>query len=543
MRSRAQHTWTLVALVSALVLSTLAAQSNQELEQSIEKGGTNWSSPKSIGGLFKAPPGDQLWIWPSADIVVTMSHGDPRLTLNWRWRRPKGERPSPGALAVHVVVTAKQGRMMALLQSDGTLTAIDPDVEGGTCELVLNEFERQFSGDAYGTITVFVRDRNGPPLSPLSNFLRLKVHLVEGALDYRPEPSVGSWQSRQLPLAAPGVNVRFSPDGNRVAVTTEDGKVDLWDVNSGTLRSRSLFKIGSGTELRFNDTGDRLAFWDPEKKRVLIADGRTLQLDHEIALPDGRFAVDVQFVPASTRVAVKLVERKRVDRYLRTGQERGVLIWDRATTAVVATLGGGVGDPPIHEVSFSADGRQMVSWFAQDVWLWNVAATERPRRVALGNVIPIHVEFVDGTDLFVMDEAGRAFQWDLAEAAIRRQSSFAPARSVSLRWPVLAVSDGKRDVVIWDARAGIRQGDAFTNHPDGAPDVVLSNDGRTLLAGSSRSLIIWDVATHQAIARWTIDGPPLAAEQWELAINANGTAAAVTRHDRKMMMLWTKPKV
>lgn len=107
---------------------------------------------------------------------------------------------------------------------------------------------------------------------------------------------------------------------------------------------------------------------------------------------------------------------------------------------------------------------------------------------------------------------------------------------------MLAVGDGNRDVVVWDARAGVRQNGAFTDHPDGASDAVLSNDGRTLLAGSSRSLIIWDVATHEAMARCTIDGPPLPAEQWELAISANGTAAAVTRHDRKMMMLWIKPK-
>ena len=541
MRSCARYTWAVVALASALVASALSAQTTQDLQRSIEKGGTNWSSPKSLGPLFRAAPGDQLWIWPSTDAVVTMSRGDPRLTLTWRWRRPRGERPAT-TLSAHVIVLAQQGRMTAVLHSDGTLDGIDADVDGGTCELVLTEFARQFSGDAHGTVALFVRDGAGTPVVSLSNFLRLKLHVVEGALDYRPEPAVDNWQSRQLPLPSPGVNVQFSPEGSSVAVTTEDGRVDLWDVKSGTLRGRSGFKIGRGTKLRFNNAGDRLALWDPEEKRVVLADGRTLQLDQEIALPEGRFPVDVQFVASSTRVAVKLVERKRIDRNFYSGQERGVFFWDRTTRAAVTTLGGRAGDPPMNAVSISPDGRQMVSWFAQDVWLWDITAIEQPRRIALGNVIPIDVQFVDEGELFVMTNDGRAFQWDLAAAGVRRQWSFAPARSVSLRWPVLAVSDGKRDVVIWDVRAGTRRGEPFTDHPDGTPAVVLSDDGRTLLAGSSRSLVVWDVATHHAMARCTIDGPPLPAEQWELAIAANGTAAAVTRHDRSALSLWTKPQ-
>jgi WD40 repeat protein len=541
MRCIARCRWVLVALVSALVVPTLSAQSDREVQQSIQKGGTNWSSPESTGSWLDVPPGDQVWLWPTADNVVTMSHGDPRLTLNWRWRTPRGGRPSTKTLSVSVIVTGGQGGMMFVFQSDGTVSGIDPDVDGGTCELVLNQFERQFSGDAHGTITMFLRDQGGPPLRSLSNLLRVKVHLVEGALDYRPAPTTDSWPRRQLALGARGVNVRFNPAGTSVAVTTEDGKIDMWDVNSGTLRGRSLFKIGRATEMRFNDAGDRLALWDPGEKRVVIADANTLQLDHEIELPESRFPVDVQFVPASARVAVTLVERKRVSRGLVTVQERGVFIWDRTTRAAVTTHGGDAGDPPMYEVSFSPDGRQMVSWFAQDVWLWNVGADERARRIALGNVIPIDIQFVDDVELFVMTGDGRALHWDLAAAVIRRQWSFAPVRFVSLRWPMLAVGDGNRDVVVWDARAGVRQSTAFTDHPDGASDAVLSNDGRTLLAGSSRSLTVWDVATHEAKARFTIDGPALPAEQWELAISPTGTAAAVTRHDRKMLLLWAQP--
>jgi WD40 repeat protein len=348
------------------------------------------------------------------------------------------------------------------------------------------------------------------------------------------------WRSRHLPLASPGVHARFSPDGKSVAVTTQDGRVDLWDVPSGTLRARSLFKMGRGTMLRFDDGGDWLALWDPEKDRVVLADGRTLQLTHQVALPKSRFPTDVKFIPESTRVAVKVVERRRVSRYLRLGQERGVLVWDRVARAAVTTLGGRAGLPPIHEVSFSRDGRQMVSWFAQDVWVWDVAESEAPRRVDLGNVIPVEVQFVEGGELFVMARDGRAFQWDLVASAIRREWWFAPARSVSLRWPVLAAGDGRRDVVIWDARAGARQGEPLTEHPDGVVAVVLSDDRRILFAGSSRSLVVWDLATRQALARCSVDGPSLPPEEWEPAINANGTAVAVTRHDRKMLMLWTK---
>lgn len=540
MCSWAKHTWGIVALAGAMAIPTLSAQSNEALQRSIEKGGTNWSSPKSIAWLFRAAPGNHLWIWPSADVVVTMSHLDPRMTLNWRWRRPRGERPST-TLAVRVIVMTQQGAVTAVVPSAGILTGIDADRDGGLCTLVLTELAGKFSGDARGTVTMFVHDATGPPTVSLSNFLRLKLHLIEGALDYRHNPPSGSWQLRQLSLASPGVDVQFSPDGERVAVTTEDGRVDLWDVRSGALRGRSTFKIGRGTRVRFNDVGDRLVLWDPEKERVVLADGRTLQLDHEIALPGGRFAGDVQFVAMTTRVAVKLVERERVNRNLFMFQERGVFFWDRATRAAVTTLGGRPGAPPISGVGFSSDGRQMVSWWAEDVWLWDVTANEEPRRVALGNVIPIHVQFVDGGDLFVMTKDGRAFQWNPAAAEVRRPWSFAPARSVSLRWPVLAVSDGNREVVIWDARTAVRRGEPFTEHPDGAPAVVLSDDGGTLLAGSSRSLVVWDVATHQAMARWTIDGPALPAEQWEPAIDANGTAVAVTRDDRRTLMLWIRP--
>jgi WD40 repeat protein len=290
--------------------------------------------------------------------------------------------------------------------------------------------------------------------------------------------------------------VTFSPDGKRLATGGLDGKLILWDAQTGA-RLRTLDSLGSFvSSVAFSPDGRLLAsgsdtsviLWDAESGTRL----RTLQ-KHSGAVYSVAFSSDGK-------------------RLVSGSEDHNIIIWDVKSGAIVRVLEGHTA--AVYSLAFTTDGKLLASGSEdKNIILWSA---------------------LDGTRLRTLKGEKDAVFCVAFSPDGKRLASGNGAIPNGLNVTLLSTD---RDVVLWDVQNGTRLL-TLKGHKNGVTSVAFSPDGRVLASGSGdHNIIMWDPDKGDRLQ--TFEGHRGSVEG--MAFSPNGRLLASVSADREVI-LWEGPK-
>jgi WD40 repeat protein len=304
----------------------------------------------------------------------------------------------------------------------------------------------------------------------------------------------------------------LSPDGERITSATQDGKVTIWDAQSG----RQLFQFRAhekhARDVAYSPDGRLLATasWD---NTVKIWDAKTGQLLRE--LEAHRTGVSkVAFSPDGQRLASVGWVRMRDER----GAAGEMKVWDVTTGQSLLTVPGHGGRMDC--VAFSPDGKRLATGSSDStVTIWD-AQTGEELRTFRGHSEVVHcVAF--SPDGRLLASAGGARNpseqdvkvWDGETGqelfTVRGHLGRVFAVAFSPDGRRLASASADRTVKLWDVATG-KEALTLRGHLDTVLSVVFSRDGLRLVSGGAdRTVRVWDAtpATDEDQNCLTLPGP------------------------------------
>lgn len=338
-------------------------------------------------------------------------------------------------------------------------------------------------------------------------------------------------------------HVVFSPDSRRLASTSGDGTVRVWDVatqktmtvlggNSGYAQGLAFSADGATIAVGYNNAGQisngSIQLWDAatgQSGKTLALDGDNLQVydvtyltgtstlavamsDTTLGLWDtesGTKQVDLKptFADNNFYTAVHLASSPDGTSLAAAYGDNAVRIWDMKTRTVAHTLVGHTSAPD--DLAFSPDGHLIasISLFDDSLHLWDVA-TEK-------NLVTLDVSSVralafspDGTKLATPGgPPGQIYAISSGDTPLKPTNLVLPDET---SWPedvayspdgaLIAVVDDAGQVMVWDAAAVKLLATLQSGHQV-LLRVAFSPDG-TLLAASGYDGVVrlWGIASN-----------------------------------------------
>ncbi|MGR4879757.1 WD40 repeat domain-containing protein [Streptomyces sp. LARHCF249] len=341
------------------------------------------------------------------------------------------------------------GRLLATMSDHGTVRLWDPSTatllgpplaghKGPFDRLAMSPDGRMLAvcGEA-DTLVVY---HDAPDAAP-SPSAPLAARALDTALRQRqavPLPPLSGMSGVALRRLA------FSPDGNRLLVRTEDGRILTWDP-AARVRLPETLPVPTGTApwgLDFPADGGPACLWTPGG-----APDRPVSLVQHVA-----------FCDATRQVAL-------------IGAEGRVLVLDVSDgrTAAAANVPNRVSD--VFGLAAAPDGSMLAAAMGERVVLWDPAAPE-------------------GCDL-----------------ELEAHLSTVGAMAFSPDGRLLATGDVEGHVMLWDVSSRTAQGRRLFGHTGSVYDLAFSLQGHRLAsAGADGTVQLWDPATGEAATGLPLTG-------------------------------------
>lgn len=309
------------------------------------------------------------------------------------------------------------------------------------------------------------------------------------------DTDTGELVDRREFAISPVQTVTFSPDGNRLAISSFSDKLTLlrWD------RSQA----GSVPEPKVLAAGARITAcaFSPDGSQIVIAraDGRTTvhNLKYEtdpIALQASPFASwSIQFDPGSNRMA--------------TGRWDGTIqFWDTRSWKLIQSVK--AHEESVASLHFADRGGLVSAGLDGRLLRWQ---PEAPSIGAAGVIegrddsVWVTVFSPDGKQMFVGGRKHRLELWDAETHTLRISKEGPPTTRCAAFSPdgqLLATGGDDRKIILWDAETMARE-DVLSGHPGMISAVVFADEGRTLISVCDGGIVrLWDVDSREEKATW-----------------------------------------
>jgi WD40 repeat protein len=331
-------------------------------------------------------------------------------------------------------------------------------------------------------------------------------------------------------------SVAYSPRSDRIATTSSDGLVKLWDASSGQLLTTLYGHSGDAIAVAFEPHGEAVATagLDGLAKVWNISPGGELFS----ASPGTDILQTVTFSKDGRRIA--------------TGSTGGVAaIWDNSGAELHRLVGhlasiADVGfNPAVNRVATASEDKTVKVWdVTSGKMLQTLSGSAKFSSVAFSS---------DGTILAAGGDDGRVILWD---AQTGRQLSILDAKSIV--WSIAFSPDGKRlavssgqkalgkfqqdvpIVTIWDVTSRTALSPSLSGHDDAVYCVAFSHDGKRLATASRDGTAkLWDAESHQELmtfrdhtdsvtgVAFTPDDKRLATSGWDNSLRMWDVASGV----------------
>ena len=423
-----------------------------------------------------------------------------------------------------------------------THLGIDPQTAGVLWDELSADGTRFALGDEFGTTTIW-DTRTGEQLIELSQsdgILTISFSRDGSRIATADRSEVRVWEvdsgieifraSKPNQLFS---SVDFSPDGTRLAASSQTSLTWIWDIQTGEELHTLYGHTNSVNSIRFNADGTRLAssshdrkllIWDPTSGAQLLSlSGHTNTIWDAAFAPDGRHVATASedrtvkiWDPSTggkllsmTTGAVVTVFNHAQTRLALSFSDRPAEIWDFMNGERLLTLSG---HPISFVYAFSADGKRLASKSPDGtISLWDATSGEEvwmlPAKF-VGMVIPSP----DGTDVAVAydigSDPGAVEIWDAKSNKLLRSLTGHTSGVWGLAYSPdgtrIASGDNTGTVKVWDVETGelLFTLEHSTNSKIRA--LAFSRDGKYLASGTQNGTgKVWDTANGQLLLTLT----------------------------------------